>query len=33
MSMDKFLEKIGRQTKKKITIDGIVGWKRIEMVI
>ena len=33
MSMDKFLGKIGRKTKKKIIIDGIVGWKRIEMVI
>ena len=29
MSMVKFLGKIGKKMKKKITIDGIVGLKRI----
>ena len=33
MNMDKFLKKIGKKMKKKTTIDGIVGLKRIGMAI
>jgi hypothetical protein len=33
MNLVKYLEKIGKKMKKKIIIDGTVGWKKIEMDI